>query len=421
VHGPQMLPDGRSILFTRLLKFSGVSWEGAEIVVHDLVGGQQTVLFSGEDARYVPTGHLVYALGTTLFAVPFDYRAHRATSGPVAVVERVRREVWVAGNTATANYGFSNDGLLAYIHGLSERRPVIARDLVIVDTNGIARPLTTERRDYWRPRFSPDGKRVVVEVLDGRAVHLWVVDAATGISTQVTYAGFNNGFPVWTPDGTSIIFSGTLEGDRRLYRKPADAAGDATTLGVSGELVPTDVTRDGTLVFSLGEQTAERAIWTLSLKDLKASEILQTRAQEHHAMFSPDGRWLAYASNVSGRQEIYVRPYPIVPGTERRVSEGGASGPVWAPDGSSLYYRGLTSIMVAPMPRGTGATPGRPRPLFPLAPFRFSGNTSAFDIHPDGKRFVMVTVGDPPPPLPDQINVVFNWFDELRRRVPVQR
>ena len=135
-------------------------------------------------------------------------------------------------------------------------------------------------------------------------------------------------------------------------------------------------------------------------------------------MFSPDGNWIAYASNASGAQEVYIRPYPIVQGTERRVSEGGGAGPVWAPDGSELYYRGAGSIMVAATALGPGFVPGRPRRLFAAERFRFSGNTSAFDIHPDGKRFAMVTLGDPSPAAPDQINVVLNWFDELRRLVP---
>jgi eukaryotic-like serine/threonine-protein kinase len=421
VHGPQMLPDGRSVLFTRLLKPTGRSWEGAEIVVHAIGDDNQTVVIAGEDGRYIPTGHLVYALGTTLFAVPFDPAARRLTGAPVAVVEQVRREVWVAGNTATANYGFSNEGLLAYVHGPSERVPVIPRDLVIVDPDGQTTPLTTERRDYWRPRFSHDGKRIAIEVWDGTGIHIRVVDVATGVSTQLTHTGVNNVFPVWTPDGQSLVFSSLVDGKESLYRQPADGSGEATSLGVSGELVPTDISREGMLLFSLGEQTAQRAIWTLSLNDLKATEILQTPAQEHHAMFSPDGRWMAYASNASGYQEVYVRPYPIVRGTERRVSEAGGAGPVWAPNGSSLYYRGATSLMEAPTPLGPGFVPGRPRALFPLAPFRFSGNTPAFDIHPDGKRFVMVTTGDPPPPLREQINVVFNWFEDLRRRAPKLR
>ena len=420
VHGPQMLPDGRSVLFTRLPAPRGVSWEGAEIVVRDLANGQENVVVTGEDGRYVPTGHIVFAVDTTLFAVPFDAAAGRVTGGPVPVVEGVRREVWVAGNTATANYGFTTDGMLVYVHGLAERIPVIFRDLVTVDLKGVARYLTDERRDYWRPRISPDGTRVLVEVFDGKATHLWVVSIDTGVSTQVTFAGAENVFSAWTQDGTSIIFRSLMDG-RSIFRKPVDGSGEAEPLGVGGESVPTDVSPAGILVYSLGDQTAERAIWTMSLRDGKPIEILATPAQEHHAMFSPDGRWLAYASNASGRQEIYVRPYPIVQGTERRVSEGGGLGPVWAPDGSALYYRGATSLMVAPTPLGPGFVPGRSRALFSTERFRFSGNASAFDIHPDGKRFVMVTMGDAPPPLPDQINVVLNWFDELKRRAPVGR
>jgi Tol biopolymer transport system component len=414
-----MLPDGHTVLFTRLLDRRGPSWTGAELVMCDLEDGQQKVVLPGEDGRYVSTGHIVFAVDTTLFAVPFDAAAGRVTGGRVAVVEGVRREVWVAGNTSTANYDFSRNGMLVYVHGLAERIPVIARDLVLVDLEGVVRPITDERRDYWRPRLSPDGSRVAVEVFDGNNRHIWVVNMTTGVATQVTFSGEDNGFPVWTPDGKAIVYTATVDGTEGLYLKSLNA-GDAESLAVTGETVPTDISRENTLVFSRGDQTAERAIWTLSLANRKPLEILATPAQEHHAMFSPDGHWLAYASNASGQHEIYVRPYPIVQGTERRVSEGGGLGPVWAPDGSALYYRGGTSLMVAPTPLGAGFVPGRPRALFSTERFRFSGNASAFDIHPDGKRFVMVTLGDPPPPRPDQINVVLNWFDELERRVPAR-
>ena len=419
VHGPQMLPDGHTVLFTRLLTRRGPSWTGAEIVTWNLDDGQQKVVLTGEDGRYVPTGHIVFAVDTTLFAVPFDAAAGRVTGGRVPLVEGVRREVWVAGNTSTANYDFTNDGMLVYVHGLAERIPVIPRDLVLVDLKGAVRPITDERRDYWRPRLSPDGSRVAIEVFDGNDRHIWVVNMTTGVATQVTFAGEDNGFPVWTRDGKAIVYTATVDGTEGLYLKSL-SGGDAESLAVTGEIVATDMSRVNTLVFSRGDQTAERAIWTLSLADRKPLEILATPAQEHHAMFSPDGHWLAYASNASGRHEVYVRPYPIVRGTERRVSEGGGLGPVWAPDGSALYYRGAKSLMVAATPLGPGFVPGRPRALFSTERFRFSGNSPAFDILPDGKRFVMVTLGDPPPPLPDQINVVFNWFDELKRRVPAR-
>jgi Tol biopolymer transport system component len=416
IHGPQLLPGGRRLLFTRLLAERGTSWEGAQVVVRDLDSGQDTVIVTGEDGRYVPTGHLLYAIDTTLFAAPFDAEAGRVTGAAVPVIEGVRRETWVAGNTATANYDVSANGVLVYVHGDRIRLPVIARDLVLVDLNGNSRPLTDERRDYWRPVFSPDGTRVVVEVFDGKARHLQIVSLDTGTSTQVTYTGRSNDFAVWTPDGKSLIFLVTGEDGRRVVRQPVDG-GAGEVLPLSGDVVPTDVTRDGTLVFSLGDQTAQRAIWILPPGAPRPTEIVATPTQEHHAMVSPDGKWLAYASNTSGPFEVYVRPYPIVPGTERRVSEGGGNGPVWAPDGSVLYYRGPDAVMVVPTPLGPGFLPGRPRALFDGNRYRFSGNAAAFDIHPDGKRFVMVTLGDPPPPLREQVNVVFDWFDELKRRV----
>ena len=420
-HGPQMLPDGRTVLFTLLDRFRvATGWDGrADIVVQDLETGTREVLLAGEDGRYVPTGHLVYAVDTTLFAVPFDAAGRQVTGGPVPVVEGVQREVTVPGiTTATANYDFTDDGRLVYVHGPEERLTNIPRDLVAVDREGVARPLIDERRDYWRPRISPDGTGVAVEVFDGAARHIWLIDVGTGVSTQLTFEGTLHDFPVWTPDGQSVIFHSRREEADGIYRKPADGSGEAEFLGVAGATVPTDASRDGILVFSLGGQTGERAIWTLPLDAGSATEFLATPAMEHHAMFSPDGNWLAYASNASGQHDIYVRPYPMVEGTERRVSEGGGAGPVWSPDGSELYYRGPGAIMVASTPLGPGFVPGRPRPLFPREGFRFSGNASAFDIHPDGGQFIMVTVGDPPPPFPNQINVVLNWFEELKARVP---
>jgi Tol biopolymer transport system component len=208
---------------------------------------------------------------------------------------------------------------------------------VLVNRQGDSHPVSDDRRDYWRPRISPDGTRIAVEVFDGRERHIWIFNLETGNWSQLRFEGTNNDFPVWTPDGQSIIFNSYRKDGRGLYRKRVDSSADSEFLSVREVATPTDMSRDGTLVFSLGEQTAARALWTLRPDSKKASEILATPAQEHHAMFSPDGKWLAYASNTSGTQEIYIRPYPIIQGTERRVSEGGGAGPVWAPDGSELY------------------------------------------------------------------------------------
>ncbi len=149
------------------------------------------------------------------------------------------------------------------------------------------------------------------------------------------------------------------------------------------------------------------------------SEFLATPSFENMAMFSPDGKWLAYVSHESGRAEVYVRPYPKTEGVVRRVSDGGGRSPVWAPNGSELYFRGASGdLMAVAISLNPSFTSGRPRPLFPFeGRFRPSGNTSAYDIHPDGSRFIMVTQ-ETPAPVPHQINVVLNWFEEFRRLVP---
>jgi serine/threonine-protein kinase len=150
------------------------------------------------------------------------------------------------------------------------------------------------------------------------------------------------------------------------------------------------------------------------------SSFLATPAREFMARFSPDGRWLAYTSNESGRNEVYVRPFPRTDGVARLVSIDGGSDPVWAPNGESLYYRGASGyIMSLPITPAATFTPGRPQPLFRFEGiYRMSGTGTAYDIHPDGQRFIMVSEADEPGAAspPQQVHVVLNWFEELKRR-----
>jgi serine/threonine-protein kinase len=188
----------------------------------------------------------------------------------------------------------------------------------------------------------------------------------------------------------------------------------------ASEPIPTAVSPNGVVLFAEGSQTGLRAIWTLRLEDGFASEFLATPAMEHMAMFSPDGTWVAYVSNESGRDEVYVRPYPKTDGVGRRVSLDGGTAPVWARDGSELYYRSASGdLMALPTTMKPSFTPGRPQPLFRFSGrFRVSGNASAYDVLRDGKQFVMVT--EPTTPVSElrQVNVVENWFEELKRLVP---
>lgn len=287
-----------------------------------------------------------------------------------------------------------------------------------VDRQGKAEPLLAEKRDYWRPKISPDGRRVAVEV----SGQTWIIDIDSGAASPLTFDG-TSPMPSWSPDGQWVILRIDTEDSYVIYRKRADGAGEAEMLFESPNvLIPTDVSVDGVLVFTRGDRTGQSALWTLRLDDKSASEFLDTRAVENMAMFSPDGKWLAYVSNESGQYEVYIRPYPKTEGGVRRASESGGVGPVWSRDGAELYYRKSSGDMMAvPLSLNPVLTLGRPRPLFQFSGrFRISGNASAYDLHPDGRRFIMVSEPETPIPVSRQVNIVLNWFEELNQRVPAE-
>jgi Tol biopolymer transport system component len=252
-----------------------------------------------------------------------------------------------------------------------------------------------ERRPYWRPRVSPDGSRVAVEVRNDRnELHPWIIDLTDGSAAPLPTGGTINDFYAWTPDGRSLIYRSVRPEGSGIYRQPADGSGAAQLLlAATEDVMVGDVSRDGVLVFASGEQTARRSILTMRLDDGKAVEYLATPAMEHMPAFSPDGRWIAYASNETGRLEVYIRSYPPREGLVRQVSEGGGTAPVWAPDGSELYFRNEAGMLVAvPVRLGEGITTSRPRELFRVqGRFRTSGNTAAYDIERTARRFIMVT------------------------------
>jgi len=421
LHGPQLLPGGDGLLYTWRTTIGG--WEDSEIVVHSLRSGQRKVIRTGADARYLPTGHLVYADGNVLFAVAFDLAFLDTVGAPVPLVDGVERSVRFPGNTGTANYDISATGLLVYVSAVSA--PVVAPlQLVAVDRSGTATPLVAERRPYWRPRVSPDGSRIAVEVRNERnELHPWIVDLTDGSAAPLPTDGAINDFYAWTPDGRSLLYRSVRSEGNGIYRQPADGSGAAELLlAATDDAIVGDVSREGVLVYTSGEQTARRSILTMRLDDRKAVEYLATPAMEHMPAFSPDGRWIAYASNETGLSEIYVRSYPAREGLVRRVSDGGGTAPVWAPDGSELYFRNAAGMLVAlPVRRGEGITTGRPRELFRVqGRFRTSGNAAAYDIERTGRRFIMVTEEENPQEPVQQVNVVLNWLEELKVRVPAR-
>jgi len=427
VYGPRMVPGGRAILFSHLTRADMVgqstAWDTARVLVQMLQTGERREILRGGDPRIVPTGHLVYALGSTLFAIPFDVERLEVSGGPIPVIEGMQRGTrGSTGQGGSANYDVSSNGTLVYVPDFALVAAGVPRRLLAVDLSGHAVPLIEDERDFWRPRISPDGSRVAVEVVlrPNSPSQVWIVDLER--RTLNPLGGDESSHAAWTPDSKSVIYRRNIGA---LYRQPADGSGGAQLLADYDRAFVArvmDTSRSGFVAFATGSPQDD--IQTLHLGTGKVSEFLATPAREHMASFAPDGRWLAYTSNDSGRDEVYVRPFPRIEGAARLVSIGGGSGPVWAPNGSTLYYRAASGEMMSvPVKLNPTFTSGRPRTLFRFAGvYRMSGTAPAYDIHPDGKRFIMVSEHKDAAATPrQQINIVLNWIEELRRLAPTTR
>ena len=218
-----MLPGGQWILFTLRTEIGSRGWNDAQIVVQSMVNGERRVIAGGRDGRYLATGHLVYGVKSALFAVPFDLANAKIGGGAVPLVEGSREPARFPGTTGTANYDISDTGTLVYV---AAEPPVrIERELVTVDRRGTATPILPEKRDYWRPRVSPDGSRIVVEVAENDLEHLWVVDLKAGIASPLTSDGTGNVFSTWSPDGQLVISRSNRKDAYGIYRHAIDGRG----------------------------------------------------------------------------------------------------------------------------------------------------------------------------------------------------
>ena len=391
---PELLPGGNAALVTI---FSSLS--AAQIGVVSLETGRVTPLgLAGTNPRYLRQGFILYATAEqSLLAVPFDVRRLRVNGPPVALLEGV-----IVRSAGDAEFTVSSNGTLVYLSG-----SVLSR-LVEVDRLGRVTPLVPELRDYRSPRYSPDGRSVAVDIQESGSRDVWIHSAATGTLSRITFRG--GIYPVWTPDGKRVAFSSGLG----LYWQPADGSGEAELL-VSREHAVFEGTwsSDGEVfVFRETRSRTGRDIWQMPLDRVgDAKPLLQTRFDEESPAVSPDGRWLAYSSNESGRRDVYVLPLAGAGGLRQASTEGGQE-PVWARDGRELFYRG---------PDGVVAVRVQTSPTFAiegqevLFGDHFVGNNSHanYDVHPDGQRFLMVA----PAEQSGQVVVVLNWMNEIRTRL----
>jgi serine/threonine-protein kinase len=247
---------------------------------------------------------------------------------------------------------------------------------------------------------------------------IWIYDFARSTLTALTTADSSSQAPAWTQDGTHVLYRGTRQGARSVYRKAADGSGDEERLTTSDTLqTPTSLSPDGKyLAFTDVDRTTGQDALILSLDGSRTvTRFLQTRAAEGNARFSPNGRWLAYASNESGRSEVYVRPFPGT-GATSQVSSAGGGEPIWSRDGRELFYRGGDSVMAVPVSTDSAFAAGLPRRLFADHYERTGTGTGGYDVSLDGRRFLMIEPAEPELPVA-QISVVLGWFEDVRQRV----
>jgi eukaryotic-like serine/threonine-protein kinase len=407
---PESLPDGKAMLFSAAP--TSVNWTNAHVGVRSVDTSEQRNLVQGAtQPRYALTGHLLYAQGGSLMAVQFDSQRLAVAGTGVPVVQGILQST----TSGVAQYSISATGSLAYIPGDAQ---AAQNRLVWVNRNGAEQLLAAPARPYVFPRLSPDGRRLAV-TLQGEDVQLWLYDLSRETLTRFAFEGKINSNPVWTPDGKRIVFNSNKEGPINLFWQLADGSGGLERLTTSEYLhFPTSWSPNGqVLAFVEVAPTTGYDLWTLGLADRKAQPFLRTQFNESVPQFSPDGRWLAYISNETGRWEIYVQPYPSSGGKWQISTEGGTE-PVWNRNGRELFYRNGDKMMAVDITTQPSFTAAKPHMLFEGHYVPPPGTTPNYDVSPDGQRFLMIKPNEAGEAAPSQINLVLNWFEELKQRVP---
>jgi serine/threonine-protein kinase len=421
---PQVLPGSNAVLFTSATRSVGPIAEDADIVVYSMASGQRkTVQRGGFYARYLPSGHVVYTHEGTLFAVPFDLKRLEVTGQPTPILEGVV----TAPDFGAAQFSFSETGTLEYIAGSGGSQTV---SIYWMDHEGKFMPLHETPGRYYNPAFSPDGKRLALEINDGKRSDIWVYKWERDTLTRLTFTGEANTNPVWAPDSQRITYSSREKGGTyNLWWIRADGGGNAQRLAESKSAQYAGSWRpDGkALAFTEYNSGTNLDIMTLPIEGNEKSgwkpgepkAFLNSPFIEGYSAFSPDGRWLAYHSNESGSSEVYIRPFPG-PGGKWQISAGGGVAPKWSRNGKELFYRTIDSkiMVVTYTASGDSFHAGKPQ-LWSPGQFTGRGANFNFDLHPDGNRFaVLKAPGTEQTAAVNKVSFIFNFFDELRRKLP---
>ena len=412
-NAPQLLPHGDTLLYT--VDDAG-NWDRGRIVALSLATGERTVLVEGgSSARYVPSGHLVYALGADLFGRAFDAESLTVSERIVPLVQGVSRAM--SAFAGLANFDVTNDGTLIYLFGEQIQE---VNQIVWVDRNGnrsdVAMPVCT----CFDLALSPDESRVAytsLETAGGNSADIWIWSFDVETQTRLTFEESFQVRPEWTADSRRIIYFSQSDG---VAARAADGTGtiDALLEPIGETILPFGIDADGNVLITVGDD--------ISLIDVAGdgavTPLIAGQFSENAPAFSPDGRFIAYQSDESGTSEIYVRTYPDLEAGKWQVSSGGGWKPRWGADGTRLFYMGQTDMMEATVETDPTFRRLRQQPLFSLTGYMSRSNgIRNFDVAADNERFLMLTntsvTGDV-----DQAQVVIvqNWIEELKRQIPVE-
>ncbi|MGB8960039.1 MAG: protein kinase [Candidatus Aminicenantales bacterium] len=414
---PSWLPNGKAVLFTVMRH----EWDSQPCLAllrldtHDW----RVLLPDAADARYVPTGHLVFLRQGTLMAVRFDLARMEIVGQPVELVENVMQAFASSsfiGHTGAGQFGISDTGSLIYIAGGIV--PATMDSLVWVDHKGSAQPVMASQSSLFAPRLSPDGQRIAY--IDwGQECRLSVYDLGRGTNDRLTGEG-RVYYTTWSPDGKRLLFSWHKSLRSNLYWQPSDGSSPMERLTTSEyDQRPGSWSLDGKTV-ALVEKPVAGGQWDIAMMDVPSGRVtpfLNSQFDEQCPEFSPDGRWIAYSSDESKREEVYVRPFPG-PGVKYLVSSEGGREPVWARNGKQLFYRWGDQMWVVDVRTEGGFAASKPRLLFEKPGYSSGFPIRAYDLSPDDQRFLMVKEGQRKSTPVTEMTLVQNWFEELKRLAP---
>ena len=412
------LPDGKHFLYFSRTISLGAEAEGDAIMAGSLDGGPSKFVINSSTNAVYASGYLLYMRGGTLLAQRFDESTLSVSGDPASVAEGIINDAGFSLGVFSA----SQTGILAYQTGVG----IAGARMVIVDRQGKELGHIGDIIEHFTMRISPDGKRIVQSIFEprSRTQNLWMQDFTRGDITRFTTGIDGAMFPVWSPDGRKVAYAHFGQGDETLsenygivVRSVADGSVDEILFESENFVAPTDWSPDGRALcvnisprFTRVATQTQSDIWIQALDgDKKMRQFLESPYNETNGRFSPDGRWIAYTSDETGKREIYLRPYPG-PGTAIKVSTSGGSSPVWRRDGRELFYINQTNKTMAAEIQSTGSsvTIGAVKELFARTPIM-----AEYDVFPDGKRFLINRLIEPSET--DPVTIVVNWMEKLRK------